>query len=94
MTAPGADGVVPDPLGRGGRPPGARAELIMKMIFIKVRACWEAAPCAAVSMPKMRRLPADSILSSGKRRTVQWRVGETQTPRQLAYAMLTSGGLG
>lgn len=22
MTAPGADGVVPDPLGRGGRPPG------------------------------------------------------------------------
>ena len=60
------------PLGGGGRPRGGPAELIMKMIFIKVGPCCETARGVAVSMPKMRRLHGKSILNSGKRRTAQW----------------------
>ncbi|OBK94145.1 hypothetical protein A5652_09310 [Mycobacterium sp. 1165178.9] len=56
---------------RDGRQ-GARAELIMKMIFIKVKACYGAVPGAAASTPKMRLLHGEIILNSGKRRTVQW----------------------
>jgi hypothetical protein len=51
---------------------GAPAELIMKIIFIKAGPCCEAASCAAVSMPEMRRTRGQSTLNSGKRRTVQW----------------------
>ena len=64
----GADGVIADPLGPGGRQLGVRAELIMKMIFIKVRPCCEAAPRAAVSMPKMRRSTSKAIRNSGKKK--------------------------
>jgi hypothetical protein len=68
--------------------------LIMKMIFSKVGPCCETAQRAAVSLPKMRRNPTQNVLIGGKRRAVEWRVGQAQTPRQLAYAMLTSGGSG
>jgi len=78
------------PAGSGAREP----RLIMKMIFSKVGPCCETAQRAAVSLPKMRRNPTQNVLIGGKRRAVEWRVELAQTPRQLAYAMLTSGGSG
>jgi hypothetical protein len=50
--------------------PGARAELIRKMIFIKVGPCCETPRYAAVNMPKMRTNGGENVLNSGRRRAV------------------------
>lgn len=72
---------------RGGQP---GPELIMKMIFSKVGP----AGCVSVSMAKVRRIACGNVLIGGRRRAAAWCARRGRAPRQLAYAMLTSGGLG